>query len=247
MATDGDSGMRSTRTARTPVAVIAALMVAAAVSINAAPIPPGWTITRSYVAWAAVLAVAFWLVELVPIHLEWAGQAYSSSLSEVPLVIGLFFCPSPLLVLARVVGGGLALAGSRKQPAYKLAFNIALQSLEVSLALMVFLQFPAKGDSDPMHSALAAIVAVSLSSLGSMAAVSAAVRVSVGRLDGGVLLSFLRTGAFAIIVNTSIALVLVTALWHNRLVALPMLVMLLSAGAVYRAYVTLRQRHAGLE
>src|SRR3954452_10258572 len=247
MASDGDGGTRLVRAARTPVATLAGLMLAAAFFINVAPIPPGFHITRSYVAWAAVLAVAFWLVEVAPIHLEWAGQAYSSSLSEVPLVIGLFFCPSPLLVLARVVGGGLALAGSRKQPAHKLAFNIALQSLEVSLALMVFLQFHRDPDADPMHSALAAIVAVSLSSLGSMSAVSAAVRVSVGRLDSGVLLSFLRTGAFAILVNTSIALVLVTALWHNRYVALPMLVMLLSAGAVYRAYVTLRQRHAGLE
>ena len=247
MTTDGDSGTRTVRAARLPVAALAALMLATALSINIAPIPPGFHVTREYVAWAAVLAVAFWLVEMVPIHLEWAGQAYSSSLSEVPLVIGLFFCPSPLLALARVIGGGLALAGSRKQPAHKLAFNIALQSLEVSVALAVFLQFPVKADSDPMVSALAAIVAVALSSLGSMAAVSAAVRVSAGQFDSGILWSFLRTGSFAIIVNTSIALVLVTALWADGYVALPMLVMLLSAGAVYRAYVALRQRHSGLE
>src|SRR4051794_34483052 len=168
MASDSEGGTRATRAARTPVAAIAALMVVIAVSINAAPIPPDWTVTRSYLAWAAVLAVAFWLVEVVPIHLEWAGQAYSSSLSEVPLVIGLFFCPSPLLALARIVGGGLALAGSRKQPPHKLAFNIALQSLEVSVALAIFLQFPAKLGADPMVSTPAAMIAVAMSSMGSM-------------------------------------------------------------------------------
>src|SRR4051794_26610736 len=168
MATDSDSGTRATRTARTPVAALAALMVVTTVTINAAPIPPGWRITKSYVAWAAVLAVAFWLVEVVPIHLEWAGQAYSSSLSEVPLVLGLFFCPSPLLALARVVGGGLALAGSRKQPPHKLAFNIASQSLEVSVALAMFLQFRGDAGTDPMVSTPAAMIAVAMSSMGSM-------------------------------------------------------------------------------
>jgi diguanylate cyclase (GGDEF)-like protein len=247
MATDSDGGTRSKRAAHLPVAALAALMVIVAVGINAAPIPPGWHVTGTFIAWAAVLALAFWLVEVVPIHFEWAGQAYSSSLSEVPLVVGLFFCPSPLLALARVVGGGAALAMSRKQPPHKLAFNIALQSFEVTVALAIFLQFPAGADADPMASAGAAIAAVAVSSLGSMAAVSAAVRVSVGKLDGGIWLSFLRTCAFAIIVNTSIALVLVTALWHDAIVVIPMVVTMLAAGAVYRAYVALRQRHSGLE
>ena len=247
MTTDSDGGTRTTRATRFPVAVLAAVMFAVAIGINAAPIPPGWHVTSGFIAWAAVLAFAFWLVEIVPIHLEWAGQAYSSSLSEVPLVIGLFFCPSPLLALARVIGGGFALAASRKQPPHKLAFNIALQFLEVSAALAIFLQFPHNRSESPMVSALAAIVAVTLSSVGSMAAVSAAVRVSAGRLDSGILWSFLRTGAFAILVNVSIALVLVTALWHDSTVAFPMLVMLLAAGAVYRAYVALRHRHSGLE
>ena len=247
MTADRDNRPRSARAAPLPIAAVAAFMAITAVVINIAPISPMLRVRPSYLVWAGVLALAFWLVEIVPIHLEWAGQAYSMSLSEVPLVLGLFFCPSSLLVAARVIGGGVALAASRKQPPHKLAFNIALQSLEASLAVAVFAVLPGSHALTPMGRAPMALLAVMTSSLVSMSAVSIAVRLSVGVLDSSVLVSFLRSGVFAILVNTSIALVLATALDDTPTVAIPMLVMLLAAGVVYRAYVTLRQRHSGLE
>ncbi|HMC71334.1 MAG TPA: sensor domain-containing diguanylate cyclase, partial [Mycobacteriales bacterium] len=204
-------------------------------------------IRPDFIVWAVVLSVAFCLVEVVPIHLEWAGQAYSMSLSEVPLVLGLFFCPTSLLVLARVLGSGIALACARKQPPHKLAFNMASQSLEATVALVVFLFLPHHMVSSPIEAAPAALLAVVASSTVSMAAVSIAVRITVGELNSAVLISFFRSGALAIVVNTSIALVLATALKVNEIVAAPMFVMLFAAGIVYRAYVTLRQRHSGLE
>jgi diguanylate cyclase (GGDEF)-like protein len=222
-------------------------MAMTAAAINIAPIEPLPHVSWTFVMWAAILAVAFWLVEIVPIHLEWAGQAYSMSLSEVPLVLGLFFCPTSLLVAARVLGGGVALVFSRKQPPHKLAFNVALQSLEASLALAAFAALHGLHGGMPMDHAPMALLAVLASSVVSMSAVSVAVRLSVGVLDSSVLVSFLRSGMFAIVVNASIALVLATALKVSPSVAIPMLVMLLAAGVVYRAYVTLRQRHSGLE
>jgi diguanylate cyclase (GGDEF)-like protein len=222
-------------------------MAMTAAAINIAPIEPLPHVSWTFVMWAAILAVAFWLVEIVPIHLEWAGQAYSMSLSEVPLVLGLFFCPTSLLVAARVLGGGVALVFSRKQPPHKLAFNVALQSLEASLALAAFAALHGLHGGMPMDHAPMALLAVLASSVVSMSAVSVAVRLSVGVLDSSVLVSFLRSGMFAIVVNASISLVLATALKVSPSVAIPMLVMLLAAGVVYRAYVTLRQRHSGLE
>jgi diguanylate cyclase (GGDEF)-like protein len=247
MATQREHRTRSGRAAPAPVAAMAGLMAGGAAGLNLVMTGPHFAVSASFLRWAVLLGFAFWLVEVVPIHLEWAGQAYSMSLSEVPLVMGLFFCPSPLLVVARVVGGGIALACSRKQPPHKLAFNVALQSLEASLALTIFLALPQHAAAGPMSAAPAALVAVMASSVASMLAVSAAVRLSVGELDSAILMSFLRSGTFAIVVNTSIALVLTTALRSNSSVALPMIVMLLAAGAVYRAYVALRQRHSGLE
>jgi diguanylate cyclase (GGDEF)-like protein len=247
MTVDKESRQRSARAAPLPIAAVAAFMAVSAATINVAPLGEHPHIAWSTVLWAAILALAFWLVEIVPIHLEWAGQAYSMSLSEVPLVLGLFFCPTSLLVGARVLGGGVALACSRKQPLHKLAFNVAMQSLEVSLALQVFTVLHGQNGGQPMSRAPVALLAVMTASLVSTSAVCIAVRLSVGVLDKGVLVSFLRSGLFALAVNTSIALVLATALHASPDVAVPMMVMLLAAGVVYRAYVTLRQRHASLE
>ena len=247
MTAEREAGQRTARAAPLPIAAVATFMALTAAFINIAPIEPMPHIKWNFVLWAGILAVAFWLVEIVPIHLEWAGQAYSMSLSEVPLVLGLFFCPTSLLVVARVLGGGIALACSRKQPPHKLAFNIALQSLEASLALAVFAALGGLHGGQPMEHAPVALLSVLASSLVSMSAVSVAVRLSVGVLDSSVLVSFLRSGMFAIVVNASIALVLATALKGSPTVSIPMMVMLLAAGVVYRAYVTLRQRHSGLE
>jgi hypothetical protein len=93
MTAKREARQRSAGAAPLPIAAVAAFMAIAAALINVLPTAPLAQISWSFVIWAGVLALAFWLVETVPIHLEWAGQAYSMSLSEVPLVLGLFFCP----------------------------------------------------------------------------------------------------------------------------------------------------------
>src|SRR4051812_22145864 len=104
MAAQAEAKARSGRAAPVPVTAGAALMALCAVLVNVAVIRPNTHLTAEIVGWAVLLALAFWFVEMVPLHLEWAGQAYSNSLSEVPLVMGLFFCPSWTLVVARVIG-----------------------------------------------------------------------------------------------------------------------------------------------
>src|SRR3954453_15486386 len=70
------------------------------------------------------IAVAFAVAEFVVLHIERGKNAFSVSLSELPLIVGLFTVPVSGLVAARVVGGALALAFVRKQPATKLFFNV---------------------------------------------------------------------------------------------------------------------------
>src|SRR4051812_42320285 len=198
MTAERETRARSARAAPLPIAAVSGCMALLAATMTASPFTPHPPLRWTFLLWATVLALTFWLVEIVPIHLEWAGQAYSMSLSEVPLVLGLFFCPTSLLVASRVIGGGIALACSRKQPPHKLAFNIALQSLEASLALAVFELLPGSDGGAAMHQAPMALAAVMASSLISMSAVSIAVRLSVGVLDSSVLVAFLRSGVFAI-------------------------------------------------
>jgi len=127
-----------------------------------------------------VLAAAYFAVEAMPLHLEWSGQAYSLTLSELPLVIGLLSWASPWLIVARLVGGGAALLLHRRQPAHKLLFNLAMLFLEVTLAYRIFLAMPGHGHRPVVAAAPAVLVAVAASTAWAMAATCIAIRISVG-------------------------------------------------------------------
>ena len=194
-----------------------------------------------------VLAVAYFAVEAMPLHLEWSGQAYSLTLSELPLVVGLVAWTSPWLILARVVGGGAALMLHRRQPPHKLLFNLAMLYLEVTVAYRLFLAMPGHADRPVVHAAPAVLVAVAVSTAWAMAATCIAIRISVGSLDRRVLRSCLVGCVISIAVNPSVALVGLSA-WRDSQLTLPATMLtLLAVGLVYRAYVSLHQRHAGLE
>jgi diguanylate cyclase (GGDEF)-like protein len=194
-----------------------------------------------------VLAFAFFAVEAMPLHLEWSGQAYSLTLSELPLVVGLLAFPSPWLILARVVGGGLALLLHRRQPTHKLLFNVATLFLEATIAYRVFLAIPGHGNHPVVQAAPAVLLAVALSTACAMAATCAAIRISVGSLNRRVLRSCAFGCLTSTIVNPAVALVGLSA-WRDSQLTLPStLIVLAAVGLIYRAYVTLHQRHASLE
>ncbi len=194
-----------------------------------------------------VLAAAFFAVEAMPLHLEWSGQAYSLTLSELPLVIGLLAWPSPWLVLARVFGGGAALLLHRRQPTHKLLFNTATLFLEATIAYRLFLAIPGHSHRPVMGAAAAVLIAVAVSTGCSMAATCAAIRISVGSLDKQVVRSCAIGCLISTLVNPAIALVALSS-WRDSRLTLPATLLVLAAvGLVYRAYVSLHQRHAGLE
>ena len=86
--------------------------------------------------WA--LAVGFGLAEIFVVHVEFRRDAHSVSLSEIPLVLGLFFAPPAQLVLAQFVGAGVALAFHRRQSLLKLTFNLGHFFVETCLAVLIF-------------------------------------------------------------------------------------------------------------
>ena len=194
-----------------------------------------------------VLAAAYFAVEAMPLHLEWSGQAYSLTLSELPLVVGLVAFASPWLILSRVVGGGAALLLHRRQPTHKLLFNLAMLFLETTLAYRLFLAMPGHAERPVVHAAPAVLVAVAASTAWAMAATCIAIRISVGSLNRRVLRSCLVGCVISIVVNPAVALVGLSA-WRDSHLTLPAAALtLLAIGLVYRAYVSLHQRHAGLE
>jgi ABC-type phosphate/phosphonate transport system permease subunit len=61
------------------------------------------------------LAGAFYLAEVFAVHLHFRKQAHTISLTEVGLVLGLFFASPLSLLVAQVVGAAAALALHRRQ------------------------------------------------------------------------------------------------------------------------------------
>ena len=96
----------------TAATVVLALLIVPA----AAPVTPPVTIP----VW--LLGVGFYLAEAKVIHLHIGRSAHSFSMSEIPLVAGLFLVSPPAFIVARVVGSGIALVFNRHQRGVKLAF-----------------------------------------------------------------------------------------------------------------------------
>ena len=85
-----------------------------------------------------VLAPAFALGEVAVVHLRFRKNAHSFSMSEVPLIIGLFSAFPPALIAAQVVGSFVALTLHRKQAAVRVAFNIAQGIVVMSTTILIF-------------------------------------------------------------------------------------------------------------
>ena len=91
------------------------------------------------------LAAAFYLAEVFVVHLQFRKQAHTLSLTEIGLVLGLFFASPANLLAAQVAGAAVALFVHRRQRPIKLAFNLAQMPLCTGIALLVFRSLPHDG------------------------------------------------------------------------------------------------------
>ena len=162
-------------------------------------------------------------------------------------MVGLTFLPPQQYVTAFVLGAGLALFVWSRLRGLKLAFNVAMFALEAALGSVIF--HAVLGDGDPIgpRAWLAAVVAVLVTDLVSAAAVTAAISLTDARFDSGVLREALRTGIPAALVNTCVALLLVTfvAVHPMALPLLGVLVLLLVVG--YRVHIRLARGYTRLQ
>jgi diguanylate cyclase (GGDEF)-like protein len=187
------------------------------------------------------LAIAFFLSEVTVVHLRFRRDAHSFSMSEIPLVIGLFFVAPIELIVAQLVGNFLVLTFVRRQPLIKLAFNIAQFGLQTTLAIAAFRAITSLGD--PLGPAgwfgavAATITALTVADL----LINTAIRTTGGSLNTSDVLEVYGLSAVAASLNTGLAIIGVTLLVQSPTTAaaafIPPIVLFLG----YRGYVT--QRH----
>jgi diguanylate cyclase (GGDEF)-like protein len=222
------------------LALTAATVSAAAVGPLeplAAPLRPPW--------W--LLALGFAVAEVFVVHLHLRQGAYSVSLGELPLVLGLFLLDPGWLMVSAITGSAVALALHQRQPPLKLAFNAAHFWLEVSLAVAVF--HAVLGGADPLGPGgwAAAFAATATADLAGATAITLVVALYEARAPGRSTAAVFITSAIAALTNTSLALLVVLVLWTHIDAAWLLLVVAVILFLAYRAYGALRQRHESVQ
>ncbi len=182
------------------VAVVAVAAVAAATLVG----PGSWDVHPVAVA---VAIAAFAIAEAVVVTMQLGGSAQAFSLSEAPLVAGLLILPAPVLLLTRVVGSAVALVAVRRQPPFKVVFNLAVIVAETAFAVGLLRLIGISGPGDAgrgllLVGAVAVLTGVwgSIYMLAVAGAVSGTVRVAgLSREVAEALAPALAAGAFGLV------------------------------------------------
>ncbi|MBA2311249.1 MAG: GAF domain-containing protein [Actinobacteria bacterium] len=194
-----------------------------------------------------VLAAGFYLTEICVVHLEFKREAHSFSLGEIPLVLALFFSTPGELLVAQVIGVGLALSVYRRQQPIKLAFNLANFCFEASLATLLFNFWAGLGSPNGPSGWTAAFFATLLASSLGAVLIALAISLAEGAFRLRALPKSLTLGAIVTAANTSLALLGVTILSRSPeatwLLLIPITILFLA----YRSYTSMRQQHDSLE
>jgi diguanylate cyclase (GGDEF)-like protein len=217
------------------VAAMTYLLVIRPLPALESPLAPPW--------W--LVALGFAAAEVLVVHLQFRRDTHSFSISEIPLVFGLFFLSPDQLILALLVGSGGALAVHRSQPAVKLAFNLGTLAFTAGLAAMVFRAI--LGAADPLGPAGwgATFAATISANILGLLLISLAIRLATGTAPE--FFKLLGSGAIAAFFNTCLGLVIVTVLWIRPEAAWLPLVLAALMIVAYRIYASVRQKHESLE
>jgi diguanylate cyclase (GGDEF)-like protein len=234
-----------TRDRRRIGGLIVVLAVLAAASWWFAADLPAYRVPSS-LNWV-VLALLSAAAERFVLHIQVRREAQAVSLSEIPLVLGLFLATPVDFGIGRTLGMLLACALLRRQAPVKVAFNAVQVAVESAVALLVFHSLlGAVGDGTPARW-VAAVGASAVVGAVSAVSITAVVALAEGALHRRDLLFEPAQGALGsavVAVPGLIGVALVEQSLWNGLLALLTLASLVVG---YRAYAGLSERHLSLE
>ena len=86
--------------------------------------------------WA--MALAFAATDVFVLNVQARRETQTISLSEIPLVLGLYFASPLALIVGRALGSAAAMIGYRRSPPLKITVNLALILSETAIAIALF-------------------------------------------------------------------------------------------------------------
>ena len=200
---------------------------------------------QSLPIWA--LAPLFYLGEVTVVHIRFKRNTQSFSMSEIPLLFGMFFVAPPVLIISHLIGNIAALAINRRQPALKLIFNLAQFTFVTAFSVALFRMILLGGDPHGPIGWIAAIVAVAAGNVVANLLVHLVIRITGGKLALREILEVLALSTAGAAVNSSLALLAVTLFEMRPAAAWLALLPLAVLYGAYRAYVGQKQERSRLE
>jgi signal transduction histidine kinase len=198
------------------------------------------------IPWWALVPLVF-LAESAVIHLTFRKDSHSFSLSEIALVVGLFFASPAALLVAQVLGNGASLIVGRRQVPIKAAFNISQLLLVTGLATLVFRVVWDLDDPLGPSAWAAAMAASVVSIVVAELAINTVIRLTGGAMSGREMMGTMAFGSMGAGLNAVLGLIAVFVIWHDpRAVWLALLPPVLMYVA-YRTHAVHRENHKQLE
>jgi diguanylate cyclase (GGDEF)-like protein len=198
------------------------------------------------IPWPVLLAL-FASFEVFVLHVQVRREARTISMSEIPLVLGMFFVAPVTVMAVRVLGAGLVYAVYRRQTPLKVLFNTALNAAETGLALVVFHLAVGGTPMVGTRAWLAAYAGAALSSAFAGMAVTIAIGFYEGKLRVKDLLDSLTSGVPVAVLTTTMSLIAASCLLLDLGTAWLLAIAAVVVALAYRAYASLSERHLSLE
>jgi diguanylate cyclase (GGDEF)-like protein len=194
--------------------------------------------------WA--MALAFAATDMFVLNVQARRETQTISLSEIPLVLGLYFASPIALIAGRALGSAAAMIAYRRSPPLKITVNLALILSETALAITLFRWLSPDAPGSGPATWLAAYAAAFAADMMGAVVISCIIAAR----DGGVDVRSLLSGAGSLKVPAlavTLGLISVACLDATRESAW----LLLAFGALlllaFRTYATLAERHLHLE
>jgi len=229
------------------VALTVVLAVAGVVLAVHAPAEPlleldagTWT-----VALVLALAVAFFLTELGQALVEVRRQAYSFSLSGVPLLLGLLYCPPSALIAARVGAAVVAFLVQRASP-LKLGYNTASYLLDVGAVIALTHLLVGGPAGLTLRTAALCYVGLAVVDLVMSFLVLVVIWINQGPVSRDEVTEVIVSASVFVAVNTAAGFICAVLLGEGPLGAVLLAGFVAVTAVAFRAYLVLRRRHRSL-
>jgi diguanylate cyclase (GGDEF)-like protein len=191
----------------------------------------------------------FAAVDLTPLVFQVRRQAFKFILTEIPLVLALYFVPPLTLILARVLAQ--LIARYHRSPPVKLWFNVASNAAGTAFACLIVFAFgPLRGPglpdvAGPYQWAVLAIAVLGMATF-TLAATVGVITLVQGRIPNRLLLQIIIPGYAVCGINITVGLVTLVIFQQG-----PWAVLLLAALAscfvvAYRSYAQFLRQHRTL-